>query len=320
MRARIVESMWEGASPCDRPSREDGEFHPVDPGGQWEFDHAGDCESPVLVNRTSAWGPEDHLPDGRGFYEITDKVRCRKCGPCLAARTRMWVARAAQEASLTAAAGRRSWFGTLTFRPDVHTSHEQLAFAEWVKDQPDSVLLCEAWEALPKDERFKFVRQQAIDEVQRYWKRLRKAGHAFKYLVVLEPHKSGRVHMHWLLHEQCKPILHRQLEAAWGRGICKIVLLGGRSKRSAGPREAAFYVAKYLSKSYQSRQLASARYGRGVAPRAPVRPHIQTLSSIGPQDRKKESPSSRNGASTYGGANSPTVTVQRETSGGCEVS
>lgn len=260
-RRRIAAAMWSEASPAERLSRE-GELLPADrPGGMWEFRYHGDCQDPVPINRASAWSAEDRNPDGRGFYEITLFARCRKCGPCLRARTRMWVARAAAETSATAAAGRRSWFGTLTMRPDVHDLHEQLAFEEWAKLQPDASIGKTRWDALSLNERWPFVRAQALHEVQLYWARLRKL-HRFKYFVVFEPHKSGRVHMHWLLHEQCAPILHRQLEAAWGKGHTRIRLVGGRSKRSAGARNAAFYVAKYLSKSYQSRQLASSRYGR----------------------------------------------------------
>lgn len=262
MKARIVDAMWEVATPRDRPGREDGEFHLAEPGGMWDFHYSGDCASPCLVNRISRWGPEDPRPDGRGFYETTLKVRCRKCEPCLKWRTRMWVARAADECKSAMAQGLRTWFGTLTFRPDVHDLHEQLAFEEWAQDHPAAAPSKCEWDALSPEERWPFLRDQALSEVQRYWKRLRKAGHRFRYFAVFEPHLSGRVHVHWLLHETERRILYKHLEGAWGLGHAVVVIVGGRSKRSGPPRSAAFYVAKYLSKTYQARQLASRRYGR----------------------------------------------------------
>lgn len=189
----------------------------------------------------------------------------------------MWVARAAAETSACAASGLRTWFGTLTMRPDVHEVHEQLAFQEWAGTQPGASVSKANWDALKAEERWPFVRYQALHEVQKYWKRLRKAGHKFRYFVVFEPHQSGRVHMHWLLHEAgSQPILYKDLQAAWGLGHAKTVLVGGRSKRSGPPRKAAFYVAKYLSKSWQSRQLASVRYGTATArPCAGVSPALE---------------------------------------------
>ena len=114
--------------------------------------------------------------------------------------------------------------------------------------------------------------------VQRYWKRLRKgvrrcercypskprkAGEwdhppaSFKYLLVFERHKSGHPHMHFMLHETGEHITLKHLECGWGHGFVKMKLVKGDDERRA-----AFYVSKYLGKSYQSRQIASVRYAR----------------------------------------------------------
>ena len=116
--------------------------------------------------------------------------------------------------------------------------------------------------------RLDVMRPFLVADLQRYWKRLRKAGHSFKYFVVVEPHPGrgahrahkGLPHLHWLLHEQGDPIRKRELQAKWPFGFSKVVIVGGRSKRAADPKKAAAYVAKYLSKCPQARQMASEGY------------------------------------------------------------
>ncbi len=83
------------------------------------------------------------------------------------------------------------------------------------------------WQALDATERFGFLQQEALQEVQRYWKRLRKRGLAFKYLAVFEPDQAGRPHMHCLIHEvdPARQILNRELDEGWGLGFAKFRLL-----------------------------------------------------------------------------------------------
>ena len=155
------------------------------------------------------------------------------------------------------AGGRRTWFGTLTLSPTSQALLVQRALdrsrAEPDGPQPD-------WDNPQCDTRFAMVRDEFLVEVQRYWKRLRKAGHVFKYFLVFERHKSGLPHAHFLLHEQGEKITKRALQGQWPFGFTNVSIVGGRSKNAAAPERAAWYVAKYLSKSYQSRQVASLGY------------------------------------------------------------
>jgi hypothetical protein len=204
---------------------------------------SGDCQIPFRV----AANDGEHI-----FAERF--VRCRRCAACLRARTNYWGFAGMEQTRLAAENGGRTWFGTLTLSAEWQA--EFLDRARSIHCEPNASW----WEEPHCDERFKLVRALLLKEVQRYWKRLRKDGHRFKYLVVFERHKSGLPHMHFLLHEQGRPILKRELEARWPYGHSKCVIVGGRSRRAAAPEKAAWYVVKYLSKSTQARQLASRGY------------------------------------------------------------
>ena len=211
--------------------------------GRFTLKYARDCESPIRVKQNDL---------KRTF--VTYEVRCRKCAPCLQAKTRYWVAAAHHQTMVAHESGNRTWFGTLTLSKD--WQDELLDRARSIHPTPNA-----PWFDEPEcDERFGLVRDEFLKETQRYWKRLRKAGCKFKYFLVFERHKSGLPHAHWLLHEQEGPIRKRELQAQWPQGFTKVVVVGGRSKRSGSPAKAAFYVAKYLSKSCQSRQCASRLY------------------------------------------------------------
>jgi hypothetical protein len=169
------------------------------------------------------------------------------------ARTNYWGFAGMEQTRLAAGAGGRTWFGTLTL--DADWQEEFLHRARMAHGDP-----CAAWWDEPHcDERFARVRDELLKELQKYWKRLRKAGHRFKYLAVFERHKSGLPHVHWLLHEQTR-ILKKDLQAEWPYGFTNVSIVGGRSAGAADPRKAAWYVVKYLSKSVQSRQVASSGY------------------------------------------------------------
>src|SRR5689334_12548131 len=84
---------------------------------------AGGCEAPVSVLQTG----EGHfrMDLGHGASQAWEPmrslqmfVRCRKCGPCLNARSYRWGMRAVSEWLRGALEGQRTWFGTLTFRPE----------------------------------------------------------------------------------------------------------------------------------------------------------------------------------------------------------
>lgn len=175
--------------------------------------------------------------------------RCRQCTTCRRAKANYWAYAAMHQ---TEAAPGRTWFGTLTLDPE-----GQGILADRARSVSDDPSI--DWENAKCDARFAAVRDQLVLECRRYWARLRKSGHRFKYLLVFERHKSGLPHMHFLLHEHSGPIRKALLEQQWPWGFSKPKLVGS-AKRQIPPKQAAFYVAKYLSKDTQARQIASNGY------------------------------------------------------------
>lgn len=209
---------------------------------RWHVLISGTCETPLAVAASA------------GNLFATRYVRCRRCEPCLQARRYYWGRAAIEQTRLATEAGRRTWFGTLTLSMD--SQKDMLDRARFASNEPNA----EYWDDPKCDFRFAAVRRELIVEVRRYWARLRKSGVRFKYFLVFERHKSGLPHMHWLLHEADAPIRKALLQQQWPWGFSNVHIVGGRSKRSAAPEKAAWYVVKYLSKSVQSRQIASKGY------------------------------------------------------------
>lgn len=209
------------------------------PDGRWTLRYAGNCSSPITLKANDM---------ERTF--AARHVRCRRCPQCLRARTAYWALAAVQQTKLA----NRTWFGTLTLRPECQDGILAAAMQSG-KAPPDT----DWWDA-HCEARFEAVRDQLLKEVQRFWKRLRKAGHKFSYLVVFEQHKSGLPHVHFLLHEKDAQIRKKDIQAQWPFGFSNCSIVGGRSRQAAAPERAAWYVAKYLSKSPQARQVASLRY------------------------------------------------------------
>lgn len=208
----------------------------------WWVNVAGNCDYPGVMNASDIRHVAKRL------------VRCRKCGPCRRVRRNRWAYAAMHQAEVSEALGHRTWFGTLTLSPESQEIMRDRARSA------SSVPNAEWWDDPKCDEAFSLVRDQLVSECRRYWARLRKSGHRFKYLLVFERHKSGMPHMHFLLHEQNGPIRKSVLEAQWPWGFSKPILCGGGSKRTLTPKRAAFYVAKYLDKDIQARQIASHGY------------------------------------------------------------
>ena len=217
--------------------------------GRWFLNYARDCENPI--------GMVDHASTGHLF--VRRYVRCRKCTKCRRAKMYYWVYAALEQMRLCAARGDRTWFGTLTLSSEWQSEFLRIAMEKNQEFAAGSAIP-EWWDDPHCDERFRLVREELVAECQRFWKRLRKAGHRFKYLLVFERHKSGLPHMHFLLHEEGGPILKRAIRAAWQCGFvqAKLVEYGGTASGDHA-RKAAFYVAKYLQKTDQSRQIASRR-------------------------------------------------------------
>ena len=219
-------------------------------GVRWVLHYAGSCEAPLRVKQHASKG---------GLF-VTTEVRCRRCLPCRKAAVGYWAAAGMNMTKLAQEAGKRSWFGTLTFNQKAQDAMLDRARDEWMRENAHTTAVPEWWNEPLCDYRFGFVRKLVVRELQLYWKRLRKAGHKFKYLVVIERHKTGLPHVHFLLHEQDAPIRKADLQSQWPFGFSNVSIVGGKSRKAAAPEKAAFYVVKYLSKSEQARQMASAGY------------------------------------------------------------
>ena len=236
---------------------------------RWEVRYSGDCESPLHMKRNA----------DKGALFVKYLVRCRRCRPCLRAKQFYWARTAMKWTQKTAEEGNRTWFGTLTLTPTSQAIALENARTEWLNSVTRSTgEVPEWWDDVACDERFRLVREELVGWLQRYWKRLRKgakrcercyplkprkAGEwdhppaSFKYFVVFERHKSGLPHMHWLMHETDEHIMLKALQCAWPHGFTKVKLVRGNDVRKA-----AFYVSKYLGKSFQARQLASINYAK----------------------------------------------------------
>ena len=196
-------------------------------------------------------------------------VRCRKCAPCLEHRSTLWAARACTEVSL---APGRTWFGTLTLRPEAQFQATVRARVACRQRQVD-------WDALDEGERFSEIHGHIVRDLQMWLKRVRSRSEArIRYLLVVEAHKSGLPHYHCLIHEHVGTVTNRVLTASWPLGFTKFKLV---------PRDdpaQAFYVCKYLSKSALGRVLASARYGT-----ADLQPLTRAVEAPPATERRNES-------------------------------
>jgi hypothetical protein len=142
----------------------------------------------------------------------------------------------------------RTWFGTLTFAPELQY-RAKCAVSLRLADRASS------WDELDDDTAFGLVAQELGKDITRFIKRLRKAGAVFRYCLVTEAHKSGLPHFHMLVHEtaDADPVRHKILAEKWQAGFSSW-------KLAEGPA-AAHYVTKYLTKSLRARIRASEGYG-----------------------------------------------------------
>lgn len=186
---------------------------------------------------------------GKVFTEV--KSRCRKCGPCLMHRRRLWSARASDELK----AAHRTWFATFTIAP--HDRFMSTLHASSSAERAGHG----AWNTIDAQTRFKYLVENINRDMDRYFKRLRKHA-SLRYLLVSEAHADGFPHFHALIHEAGIPLTKRLLESNWRLGYSQFRLVD-----SADPRS-AFYVCKYLSKDAQTRVRASRHYGRPTLVRA----------------------------------------------------
>jgi hypothetical protein len=176
------------------------------------------------------------------------QIRCRKCDRCRALRQLTWAARAKAETQVAL----RTWFGTLTLKPE-----EQVRFLNQAR-----MRLREQgfdFDQLPFGEQFTERHKQISPHITRYLKRVRKESQAkFRFLCVAEHHKSGDPHYHLLVHEhsQCG-VKHATLASQW--------LLGFEKWRLVSTVGEATYLTKYLAKATVARVRASGAYGKGLS-------------------------------------------------------
>lgn len=230
------------------------------------WDLAGDCLSPWVMAQVGEghfYGEKDEKGNvvSRSFWRSDDgasdtwepgrtleqKVRCRVCANCLRARGRLWFRRAVVETKLWP----RSWFVTLTFRPEERVKLLYETIARVGGQGP--------WSRLSAVDRFRELLRTIGPLVTRWLKRLRGPGRAklrFRYLLVVEKHEDGWPHFHALLHEvsELMPLRKAVIQRQWPHGFSQVRLVDDA-------RGGARYVAKYLSKDAASRVRASKDYG-----------------------------------------------------------
>lgn len=205
-------------------------------------DPATACLSPVSIAGIGL--PSAILSPDKSKVPVEMTARCRKCEGCLNHRRRLWTARALEEVRVS----ERTWFGTLTARPE---DRFRLAL------RADLFARKRGWEPLSEqapEQAFRFVVAEYNREITTYLKRLRKETNAtLRYLLVAEKHKTGDPHFHVLLHEAGTPVRKEVLERQWKLGFSSWRLCDEKS---------AFYVCKYLAKDMQTRVRASSHYGQ----------------------------------------------------------
>jgi len=183
---------------------------------------------------------------------VTADVPCRRCENCLRRRAAHWRLRALSEGSYAA----RTWFSTLTFNPEARfecltrarTGRTRVSLGEQGVD----------YDALDETERFRLYERETYAHVRGWLKRVRKHNPAFRYLLVVERHKSGDPHYHVLVHESDpdQPLRKRLLSSQWRSGFSQFKLVENRSQLT--------YSTKYLTKDFAARVRASQNYGTPV--------------------------------------------------------
>ena len=207
------------------------------------------CIAPPVIVLNSG---EDEATHAGSAIEL--HVRCRKCEPCLKAKSAFWKLRAMAEIGLSA----RTWFVTLTWHPDARLRADYAADLALVRSGVREPTPQERFGA-----RLKAMQPEVTRWLQRIRKGLRTGGEqpvSFRYLLVWEEHKDGFPHAHLLIHERAgQTLTHRRISREWKCGFEKTRLVN-----TADPQDLhrhAAYVCKYIAKSMLSRVRASEAYG-----------------------------------------------------------
>jgi len=246
------------------------------------------CEDPVTVEVFGRYNCK--AEQGVGIF-VDVITRCRKCQPCLDAKSRFWTGRAMDEF----AAAQRTWLVTLTCRPEMHY------YFDARMQQPlfrGNTLVREKvgpLDGLAPATLFRLRAREIGYDVTDYLKRVRKARGSFRYLLVAERHMAdpssevyGRPHFHVLLHEVASPLvlanewqpdrgpciancrhisggllIHKKAGEAHDHAIVRQQWKHGfNSAIVCGDVRSAVYVCKYVSKDPMARVRASIGYGK----------------------------------------------------------
>lgn len=171
------------------------------------------------------------------------QVRCRKCDKCRELRRIIWSQRAQAETQVAP----RTWFGTLTLSPEAQVTMGNRARVRLAAQGID-------FEAISFADQFAERHREIGSEITKYLKRVRKQCGSFRYLLVVEHHKSGLPHYHMLVHEVVEgAVTHAVLAQQWQIGFEKWRLVAQTKQ--------ATYLCKYLAKTNAARVRASAEYG-----------------------------------------------------------
>lgn len=249
-----VRRLRKSESPFILKGRTRGELHNLAP---W-------CNRLVPVHRSKGTkSVPDVVTNSKGLpqvlynAELNLGVACRRCAGCLTHKRKLWSSRAYWETLHSV----RTWFGTMTFTPAEHEQAIRRAMQLAWDDNID-------YHKLSEVEQLALEARVLVPVVQQFFKRLRKGAKPstdrpkgrppakFRYLLVFEPHKSGLLHFHVLLHETSKtPMLKADLEDHWGERISHWRLV------HTGDKRAVWYACKYLSKEAGYKPRASLHYG-----------------------------------------------------------
>lgn len=222
----------------------------------WEFDLQNRCLDPrsrtLHARRASPPGVQTRWRVNPGSLSLhLTGIPCRKCTECATFRAYKWRERMRQELSYWP----RTWFVTLTCRPDVHYMLHESHLAD---KRADGWLPSDFW----SDEMQFQSRCEALGkELSKYLKRVRKpltgeSPVALRYFAAFERHVSGLPHLHLLVHEAGGPVTWHRLMSRWALGHATAKLVDD------GPG-AARYIAKYVLKGAAvTRTRASLHYGQ----------------------------------------------------------
>lgn len=262
------------------------------------WDASNRCEAPkhlLFVQHKRNVKGTDHLtrrgdyePDGRvirpavtvralGIHVL---VPCRRCPRCSRVLKRMREQEWTRKATLELGAAFRTWFGTLTIRPEERYRAELTARQ---RAQDEGLL----WEEIAASDQFTRVHMVYSAEITRFYKRVRKNSRALlRHLTVCEQHKDGAHHYHVLIHETSSArVQWKVLTKAWELGFSSFKLVPEYDLKSA------LYVCKYLSKESSQRVRCSTHYGDPEA----CADRLQTVLTVASQEKSSDLPAANKG-------------------------